>query len=113
MSIPGLFGPFQLTSLTVTAQVHGVGPGAYALGSNSFGVFTPQYVGRSDSDLAQRLQQHASTAAYSHFEYGFFNTADLAYAKECQLYHDYKPAANNVHPARPQGSNITCPRCGL
>jgi hypothetical protein len=38
-------------------------------------------------------------------------SAKAAFDKECDLYHDFKPPDNKVHPARQKGANWTCKRC--
>jgi hypothetical protein len=108
----GLHGPHSLTAAGVSSNVSGIGPGAYALGNtNEKGVFVISYVGRSDTDLAARLQQHIALP-YLHFKYGFFPSAAAAFKKECELYHDFDPPDNKAHPAKPQNSLLACPRCG-
>ena len=105
----GLFGPFDLTADGVSNQVTGTGPGAYALGTlKNDGLFYIDYIGRSDDDLAARLQDHVPTS-YPHFKYAFYPSALAAFNKECQLYHEFKPTANKVHPARPKGTRHPCP----
>lgn len=85
-------------------------PGAYALGRlNNDNVFEISYVGRSDSDIAARLQNWVGS--YHHFKFDYFGTAAAAFAKECQLYHDFNPPDNKVHPATPVNSNVKCPVC--
>ena len=69
------------------------------------------YVGRSDDDLAARLQQHVALP-YLHFKYGFLPSAAAAFNKECELYHDFDPPGNKVHPAKPKNSLLACLRCG-
>jgi hypothetical protein len=111
MANSGLHGPYDLTESGVSNQVKGVGHGAYALGSVGVdGTFYINYVGRSDEDLAARLQQHTPTR-YPKFKYGFFPSAKAAFDKECQLYHDFTPPDNKVHPATPRGETCGCPRC--
>jgi hypothetical protein len=109
-----LHGPHKLNSRTVSLVVTGVGPGAYALGrANADGLLESiGYVGRSDSDLAARLQQHAAEGAYPDFKYGFLKTPRAAFEKECHLYHDFTPSGNKVHPARANNA-WTCPRCAV
>lgn len=59
MANSGLYGPYSLTADGVSNNVKGMGPGAYALGQTKLnGNFAIAYVGRSDDDLAGRLQQH-------------------------------------------------------
>jgi hypothetical protein len=109
----GLHGPHDLTPIGVSNNVKGIGPGAYALGKvGTDGTFYIDYVGRSDDDLAARLQQH-TPERYPKFKYGFLSTAKAAFEKECNLYHDFNPPDNKVHPARPKGTNWSCPRCTI
>lgn len=108
----GLFGPYALNSATIDAVVRGTSPGAYALGSaNAGGGLSISYVGRSDSDLHSRLKQHVGS--YSSFKYGFTPSAHAAFLVECRLFHDFGAYSldNKIHPARPAGSNWTCPHC--
>jgi hypothetical protein len=109
----GLHGPHALTTDIIDNVVRGVGPGAYALGRNTPQMFYVEYVGRSDKDLNDRLKKWAATK-YTHFKYGFFPTAKDAFIKECNLFHDFGETSldNKVHPARPEGTSWTCPRCG-
>ena len=110
MANSGLYGPFALTADGVSNNVKGIGPGAYALGSTGDdGIFYISYVGRSDDDLAERLQQHV-IEYYPQFKYGFLDTAKAAFEKECHLYHDFNPPDNKVHPAVPKGTNCACPK---
>jgi hypothetical protein len=110
MPSTGLLGPFPLTSQGIDIEITRTSPGAYALGSvDMASVFHVNYVGRSDDDLAKRLKQHVT--AYKHFKYGCYASPKGAFEKECNLYHDFSPAANKVHPARPSGANWRCPRC--
>lgn len=109
----GLYGPFDLTQAGVANAVKGVGAGAYALGSvGADGLFYIDYVGRSDSDLAARLQQH-TPEHYLKFKFGFYSTAKAAFDKECSLYHDFRPTDNKVHPARTKGANWSCLHCTI
>jgi hypothetical protein len=108
-----LHGPHSLTAAGVSNNVKGIGPGAYALGNtNEKNVFIISYVGRSDDDLAARLQQHVSEP-YLQFKYGFLDTAAAAFDKECRLYHDFDPPDNKVHPARPKNAKWSCPVCTI
>lgn len=115
MPSTGLHGPHGLTTATIDTVVKGVGPGAYALGRNTSTGFYVDYVGRSDTDLNDRLKDWV-TSKYTDFMYGFLPSAKDAFLKECQLYHDFGGGTqnldNDVHPARPQGTNLTCPVAG-
>jgi hypothetical protein len=107
----GLHGPHTLSNAGIDAAAQGIGPGAYALGEvNQAGTFVVSYVGRSDEDLNARLKDHVGT--YRHFKYGFLQSAEAAYKKECAMYHDFSPPGNSVHPARPKGSWLACHVCG-
>jgi hypothetical protein len=114
MPSTGLSGPYTLSGERILATVTSNGsPGAYALGdSRSDGTFVVRYVGRSDSDIAARLQDWVGS--YKQFKFGYLSTAEAAFAKECNLYHDFGPEGldNTVHPAKPTGSKSKCPRCG-
>lgn len=107
----GLHGPHHLQQSVLDSVVTGVGPGAYALGAvNSGGVFEIRRVGRSDTDLNDRLKDHLGH--YQHFKYGFFNTKLEAYQRECTMFHEFSPPDNVIHPDAPNGLFVTCPVCG-
>jgi hypothetical protein len=109
----GLFGPNPLTIGGIDSTLTGTGPGAYALGEvDNNGTFIISYVGRSDADLKERLKCHVGN--YASFKYAFFPSAAAAFQKECELFHDFGETAldNHVHPARPENSQVKCPRCG-
>jgi hypothetical protein len=111
MASTGLIGPRPLTEKDIDAIVKGVGPGAYALGRDLGTKFVVDYVGRSDEDLNARLKQWVGSK-YTHFKYGFWNTSQEAFWKECRLFHDFggtERLDNKVHPARPKGTSWTCP----
>ena len=108
MATTGLNGPYSLTGPGILAAVSGYSPGAYALGKSETGTFHVHYVGRSDTDVAARLQQHVEKW-YPQFKFGYFQTAKAAFEKECHLYHDFNPPDNKVHPARPANENWRMP----
>jgi len=111
MASTGLYGPHDLTELSINLNVGGIGPGAYALGYlNDAGNLVVQRVGRSDNDLSNRL--HDYIGQYRVFKFAFFNSAKDAFEKECQLYHDFMPEDNINHPDRPTATNYSCPVCG-
>jgi len=107
----GLFGPHPLSKKGIDDAVKGVGMGAYALGpiAQSGGIVVER-VGRSDYDLNQRL--HDYEGRYTHFKYAFYSTKQEAFEKECQLYHEFSPTDNLIHPDKPAGTNHRCPVCG-
>ena len=109
----GLFGPVALSVDDIDKNVRGVSPGTYLLGRPGDNVFLASYVGRSDTDLNGRLKNWVGSK-YSHALYGFFQTAKAAFNKECALFHAFGGAAkldNEVHPARPKGTDWTCAHC--
>jgi hypothetical protein len=34
-----------------------------------------------------------------------------AFEKECEMFHQFMPTGNFLHPSRPPASDWTCPRC--
>ncbi|MGA9544124.1 MAG: hypothetical protein WBQ85_11170 [Candidatus Sulfotelmatobacter sp.] len=106
-------GPYTLTVDGANKAVLYKSPGAYALGKmGADNVFYIDYVGRSDEDVADRLRKHAPEP-YQQFFFGYYNDAQAAHAKECWLYHTFKPKDNRVHPAKPKNSRLSCPECGF
>lgn len=111
MANDGLSGPFDLTTEGVQAAVTQTSAGAYALGNLSVAnVFYIHYAGRADSDVADRLLDHVPER-YTHFKAAYYQSALAAFIKECELYHDFSPPDNKIHPARSGGTNWKCPRC--
>ena len=91
--------------------------GNYALGlKTNNGSFMVKYVGRSDTNLKQRLIQHLSDEKkYPFFKYHVAQTIKEAYLWECKNFHDFggeEYLDNKVHPAKPEGLKDTCPYCG-
>lgn len=111
MPTSGLHGPYDLTNRDVNSVVTETSAGAYALGSSRDGTFYISYVGRSDSDVNDRLKRHVHD--YKQFKYRYYSTAKGAFDKECRLYHDFKSPDNDVHPARPRGRTWECPVCDI
>ena len=110
MPASGLSGPYALNDDTIDKIITRTSAGSYALGeTKTDGMFYIDYAGRSDGDVNGRLHDHAGR--YKQFKYGYFPTAKAAFEKECNLYHDFSPRDNKVHPARSPNTNWTCPRC--
>lgn len=111
----GMNPEYPLNALTIALIVPS-SIGAYALGYKDLqGVFNVKYVGRSDTDINARLQQHLNKG-YSFFEYETLPNAYDAFCKECNLYHDFGERElldNQEHPDRPEGTNYQCPRCNI
>jgi len=114
MANSGLSGPYTLTAENIDLIVVYKSPGAYALGHlNSEGGYIIDYVGRSDSDINNRLKSWVNKG-YNSFKYGYFNSPLSAFEKECTLYHDFGNNRNNKeHPARPVNSYWLCPVCSF
>ncbi len=109
MASSGLDGEYPLTESGVDTNVSRTSAGAYALGRTEGEKFLISYVGRSDDDVNARLKKHVDD--YAKFKYGYFSSPKAAFEKECNLYHDFEPPDNKIHPARPGNTNWTCPRC--
>ena len=98
-----------LSSERITEHVTKTSAGVYLLDKTSTGPFTVSYVGRADDDVADRLRKHAAKGKYKFFQFEYCTGAKAAFEKECNLYHSYKDLDNEVHPARPAGTNYACP----
>ena len=109
MASSGLKGSFVLTDDKIDEEITQTSAGAYALGYTTDSTFTIEYVGRSDTDVNDRLHDHVGK--YKRFKYDYFSSPKAAFEKECCLWHDFNPRDNKVHPARPAGTNWKCPRC--
>ena len=108
----GLDGPFNMTAHEIDAAVSQEAPGAYALDqSHDSGPFHITYVGRSDTNVNASLRERMGK--YKRFKFAYLPSAEEAYVKECELYHDFNPPARIAHPARPMGTKWKCPRCSL
>jgi len=108
MAETGLFGPHAFSQENININVATKGIGVYALDKTRDGKFKVSYVGRSDTDLPGRLGQHLGKG-YAYFKYAYFKTTKAAFEKECQIFHDFDPPDNTVHPARPAGTSYACP----
>jgi len=97
--------------------------GNYAYGYlDERGIFIVRYVGRSDTDLKERIKHGITdmetdpTCRYERFKFSYAETVQEAYEKECQNYHDFGGAEgfllNKRHPDKPEGYTVSCPICG-
>jgi len=114
MAKSGLKGSYPLTHDKIDEVVKRISPGTYALGYKNDTSFIIKYVGRSDSDLNNRL--HDYIEEYGRFKYGYATSAKEAFKKECSLYHDFGESDkldNDNHPDRPNKSNWECPICDI
>lgn len=114
---------YDLTYDEIERVVAGGHKGNYALGYlNERAIFVVRYVGRSDSDLKERIKHGIAdmeadvTLRYERFKFSYADTVVEAYNKECQNYHDFGGSegwlVNKVHPAKPEGYKGNCPVCG-
>jgi len=91
--------------------------GNYALGVAHKDTFAVKYVGRSDTNLNQRLKDHIGEE-YPNFKFYYAGSPAEAYASECVDYHRFidavKKLDNEIHPDKPKNapSSLHCPICG-
>lgn len=110
MATTGLLGPFRLAYDEINKAIPRVAPGVFMLGHKGpDGRFYVGYVGRADSDIRDRLLQLIGSGNL--FKYRCSSTTEAAFHAECELFHDFQPPANRMHPDRPPGTNWECPRC--
>jgi hypothetical protein len=106
----GLNGPFALGSDAIEEELVDNCPGAYALGfTDRLGRFSITFVGSAGEDLKSKLKAHIGTA--SQFKFRHFAQQRLAFEKECEMFHQFLPVGNFLHPSRPHGADWTCPKC--
>jgi hypothetical protein len=105
-----LSGPYRLAFDDIHAIVNRKSAGAFVLGYiDKEGVFCIRSVGRSDDDVKSRLQDLIGSDQV--FKYSYYRSAADAFLTECDLFHTFRPHGNGLHPERPRGSNLECPRC--
>jgi len=110
MAETGLLGPFSLTPEEIQERVGEKSAGVYALDrSHEEGPFHVSYVGRSDTDVHARLKEHAGK--YKRFKFQYVGSPEEAFARECELYHQFNPPSTIAHPPRPIGSKWKCQHC--
>ena len=105
------YGPHPLTDADICAHVSGSLAGAYVLGFTvADGIFDVDFVGRSAADLRQKLLLHTP---YRHpeFLFTYCRNETEAYERECELYHEFHPRDNLVHPSAPLSSDLRCRIC--
>src|SRR3954465_4789442 len=109
MAETGLNGPFLLKAQEIDTEIKENVGGVYILDrSHEDGPFHISYVGRSDTDLKARLLEHGGK--YKRFKFEYCASPEEAFAKECNLYHDFNPPSTIAHPPRPNGSGWKCAR---
>jgi hypothetical protein len=110
MASTGLLGPYRLNFEGINDAIPRVAPGAFVLGhKDASGRFYVQYAGRAERDVRGQLQNLIGAGML--FKYACTPTAEAAFLKECELFHDFSPPGNRMHPDRATGTNWECPRC--
>lgn len=103
-------GPYKLTSDNIDRYIDDESLGVYILGRTWGGQFKPRYVGRSDSNLNERLKDHINE--YPEFCYRVLDSVNATFEHECKLYHilgeDYQ-LDNEIHPRSPDSQDLECP----
>lgn len=113
---------YPLTLQDIETRIKPGRIGNYAYGYiNNNGAFIVKYVGRSDSDLHERIKhglkdmEENPSLKYERFKFSYAETIEEAYRKECQNYHDFKGdkgwLANKAHPSSPVGMELRCTIC--
>ena len=108
-------GPFALKTDVIDKEVNRKTHANYALGYNdqSDGKLVVCYVGRSDTDVNDRLKKWIGKTTHALFKYSYAASPKEAFEKECNNYHDFTPKENTIHPDRPENSGWKCPRCNV
>ena len=110
MTTTSLLGPFRLAYDEISSSVTRIAPGAFVLGHKGpDGRFYVDFVGRADKDIKTQLLGLIGSGTL--FKYRVTPSAEQAFHMECELFHDFKPPGNRMHPDRPAGTKWECPRC--
>ncbi|MFA5931505.1 MAG: hypothetical protein WC821_04310 [archaeon] len=112
---------YNLDEKSVNNSIKPGSIGNYALGLDTPSSFNVKYVGRSDTDLNQRLlawcvDKINGKVTYTHFKFSYSSSIKNAFEKECINYHDFgesKSLANEIHPDRPKNTDWKCPKCNI
>ena len=109
--------PCNLSAQAIAEAVTRMSAGTYALGRVQENRFCPLYVGRSDDDVARELRGWVGEKArYKVFVFSYAPTAQAAFERECEDYHDFGATErldNAQHPQRPAQTDWLCPRCEI
>jgi hypothetical protein len=107
----GLRGPFPLTLESIgLAAATAAESGVYALGYvDAKARFCVTFVGTALGDMQSALRGHIGTAQC--FKLELYASPEKAFIKACELFHDFRPAGNFLHPDRPRDAAWRCPRC--
>jgi len=110
-------GPYFLSEETIDEVVTLTSPGNYALGDEGKErAFRVSYIGRSDTDVNDRLKEWVSNTNSPLFKFSYATSPKAAFEKECLNYHEFGESEaldNEIHPRRPDGQNWICPLCDV
>jgi hypothetical protein len=107
-----LSGVSPFTVNAIENAVKKIAPGVFVLDPpDPRGGSPVGFVGRSDADVSDALQRNVK-GGYKKFQFTYAKTALDAFKMECQMWHEWKPVANPVHPVRPKGTVVPCIVCG-
>lgn len=114
MASLNMTGPFLLNEKEIDQNIERSIPGNYAYGYlNDDNRFVVEYVGRSDTDLNERIRH--GLGKYKMFKFSYAINVQAAYEKECQNFHDFGGddgiLDNKIHPDSPENTNLKCPIC--
>lgn len=110
-------GPYKFPMFKIDSNLLG-GAGTYILVNVNNNAI---YVGRSDSNLNNRLKDHLpqneaniciNRCGVDAFYFEITRSTKEAYNLECEWYHRYTPTCNNAHPLK-KNLGWHCPICGL
>jgi hypothetical protein len=109
-------GPHDFTREKVDLLVEKK-PGNYALGKLDPATkkMVVYCVGRADEDLNATLKDLLKNPKYHAFKYSAAPDSQSAYEKECRNWHDFGGKVKldcKMHPKRPEGTELKCPKCG-
>lgn len=112
MAVPNMGKAIRLNAANLALAITKTSPGVYVLGEMAQNnKVNARYVGRADSDVRGRLGDHVGK--YDYFLFCYEGSAQAAFYSECELFHEYNPSDNKIHPDRPKNSNWKCPRCSV
>lgn len=120
-----MIGPYDFNINSIDANVSEISGGNFALGfvdknSDNFHV---SYIGRSDSNIRDKLKKQLSETKNKaskfdtkniSFKYSYASSPKEAFEKACYNYHNFansKKISNNVHPVKPDNEDWKCPIC--
>jgi len=107
-------GSYELTEQKIDEVVTKTSAGNYALGYIKEESFIVKYVGKSDTDVNERLKDWVKK--YKRFKYSYASSPKEAFEKECRNFHDFGgiPSLDNKkHPDRPANTDWKCPACDV